>query len=118
MQFSIYKNILTIFSVKKGTLPLHWVSSPGLDTQRSGSVPFFTEKIVKKCEMCPGTAKLKENLRNAFNEHGIDEVRFEIWLQTDRCILQTLVMDTDEFLDDFCKTLLKLKTHHFISEFS
>ena len=69
-----------------------------------------------ECEICPGTAKLKENLRNAFNEHGIDKVRFEIWLQTDRCTLQTLVMDTDEFLDDFCKRLLKLKTHHFVSK--
>ena len=59
---------------------------------------------------------MKENLRNAFDEHGIDEVRFEIWLQTDRCTLQTLVMDTDEFLDDFCKRLLKLKTHHFVSK--
>ena len=35
-----------------------------------------------ECEICPGTAKLKENLRNAFNEHGIDEVRFKICLQT------------------------------------
>ena len=55
-----------------------------------------------ECEICPGTAKLKENLRNAF-----DEVRFEIWLQTDRYTLQTLVIDTDEFLDDFRKRLLK-----------
>ena len=46
-----------------------------------------------ECEICPGTAKLKENLRNGIDEHGIDKVRFEIWLQTDRCTLQTLVMD-------------------------
>ena len=60
-------------SVKKGTLPLRWVSSPGpfdcsddrafdrqskdpgLDTQRSGSVPFFTEKkkfqFIKTCNI-------------------------------------------------------------------
>ena len=69
-----------------------------------------------ECEICPGTAKLKENLRNAFDEHRIDEVRFEIWLQTDRCTLLTLVTDTDEFLDDFCKRLLKLKTHYFVSK--
>ena len=67
-------------------------------------------------KICPGTAKLKENLRNTFGEHGIDKVWFEIWLQTDRCTLQTLVMDTDVFLDDFCKRLLKLKTHHFVSK--
>ena len=69
-----------------------------------------------ECEMCPGTAKLKESLRNASDEHGIDEVRFEIWLQTDRCTLQTLVLDTDKFLNDFCERLLKLKTHHFVSK--
>ena len=56
----------------------------------------------------------KKKLRNAFHEHGIDEVRSEIWLQTDRCTLQTLIMDTDEFLDDFCKRLLKLETHNFV----
>ena len=53
MEFSIY---LKKLSVKKGTLWLRWVSSPGpsdafdrqskgpgLDTQRSESVPFFTD---------------------------------------------------------------------------
>ena len=30
--------------------------------------------------------------------------------------LKTLVMVTDEFLNDFCKRLLKLKTHHVISK--
>ena len=72
--------------------------------------------FIGECVICSGTAKLEENLRNAFDEHGIDEVRFEIWLQTDRCTLQTLVMDTDEFLDHFCERLLKLKTHHLFSK--
>ena len=75
MEFSVY--ILKKFSVKKGTLPLRWVSSPGLfdcrsvkkvvwnfrstddrafdrqskgpgfDTQRSESVPFFTKTFFK-----------------------------------------------------------------------
>ena len=51
MEFSIY--IWTIFSVKKGTLPLRWVSircvskGPGLGTQQNGSVSFFTEKIIQ-----------------------------------------------------------------------
>ena len=31
-----------------------------------------------ECEICPGIAKLKENLKNAFDNHGIDEVRFKI----------------------------------------
>lgn len=57
---------------------------------------------------------LKENLTNAFHERGIQEVRLESWLQTDRCTLNTLAMDTDEFLDDFCERLLKLKARHFV----
>ena len=69
-----------------------------------------------ECGICPGITKLKENLRIAFDEDGIDEVKFEILLQTDSCTLQTLVMDTDELLDYFCKRLLKLKTHHFVSK--
>ena len=43
--------------------------------------------FLEECEICPGTAKLNENLRKAFDEHGIDEVGFEIWLQTDRSTL-------------------------------
>ena len=54
---------------------------------------FSSSCFLGGCKICPGAAKLKENLRNAFDEHGINEVRFEIWLQTDRCTLQTLVMD-------------------------
>ena len=91
--------------MKKGTLPLRWVSSPGLFDCRSNALSSEQRRF-----------KLKENLRNAFDEHGIDKVSFEMRLQTDRCDLQTLVMDTDVFLDDFCKRLLKSKTYHFVSK--
>lgn len=42
---------------------------------------------IGECEHYLGTAKLKENVINAFNKHGIDEVIFEICLQTDRYAL-------------------------------
>ena len=72
---------------------------------------FSSSCFLEECEICSDTAKFKEILRNAY-----DQVKFEIRLQTNRCTLKTLLMDTDEFLDDFCKRLLKLKTHHFVSK--
>ena len=67
-----------------------------------------------ECKNWSNTANFKDNMAKAFDKHSINEVRFKIWLQIDRCNLETLMMDTDEFLDDFCKGLLQLKTHRFI----
>ena len=53
-------------------------------------------------------------MAKAFNEHSINEVRFEILLPNDGCTLKTLVMDTNEFPGNFFERLLKLKTCRFI----
>ena len=66
-----------------------------------------------ECENCPGTENLNDNMVKAFEEHRINEVKFEILLQAKRYTLKTLVIDTDEFPDDFCERFLRLKTHHF-----
>ena len=58
-------------------------------------------------ENCSGTANMKDNMTKVFDKHRINEVRFPIWLQTDRCTMKTLVMDADKFLNDFCERLLK-----------
>ena len=44
-----------------------------------------------ECENCPGTANLKDSMAIASDEHSINEVRFEIWLQTNKCTLKNLV---------------------------
>ena len=45
-----------------------------------------------ECENFPGTANLKDNMARGFNEHSIDEVRFKIWLHTNRCNLKALMI--------------------------
>lgn len=45
----------------------------------------------------------------------IDEVTYKQWVTVDRCSMETIVKSTDDFIDDFLETLLKLKTHTFIS---
>ncbi|KYN27624.1 hypothetical protein ALC57_02985 [Trachymyrmex cornetzi] len=70
---------------------------------------------LNECQNCPGLENLKQHLISVFDNHNIHEVKFEMWLQTDRCTLKTVVVDTDEFIQDFCNRLLKLKFHHFIA---
>ena len=71
---------------------------------------FFHLTLDKKNTLCDKNKKAK------IEDKYINKVRFEIWLQTNRCTLKILVMDTDEFLNDFGKRLLKSKTHYFTSK--
>lgn len=68
------------------------------------------------CKNCPGTKEIKEILIELFDEYDINEIKFDSWLQTDRCTLKTILMTADEFDNDFCQRLEKLKTHDFIAK--
>lgn len=67
------------------------------------------------CKECPGVTQFKELLYTKFNDEMIDEVTYKKWVTVDRCSMETVVKNTDDFIDDFLETLLKLKTHAFIS---
>lgn len=45
----------------------------------------------------------------------IDEVTYKKWLTVDRCLMETVVKGTDDFVDEFLETLVKLKSHSFIT---
>lgn len=67
------------------------------------------------CKECPGITKLKDVLTSTFNDEMIDEVTYKKWVTVDRCLMETVVKSTDDFIDDFLETLTKLKTHSFIA---
>lgn len=68
------------------------------------------------CEFCPGESKVEENLIKYFEENEIDEIKFDSWTQTDRCALNTIILSTDDFVNELCQKLMKLKSHHFIAK--
>lgn len=69
----------------------------------------------RRCNTCPDMTKMKEYLINIFDKNCVSEVKFDLWQQTNRCTLETLVYDVDSFVTDFCERLEKLKVHDFIS---
>lgn len=69
-----------------------------------------------KCSNCPGVKKIRNNLIQALKEENLEEVKFDSWVETDRCNLKTLCMDLDDFAKEFCKELLKLRTHDFLTK--
>lgn len=59
---------------------------------------------------------MKNILISVFDSEGIEEVKFDSWVQTDRCMLRTLVMTVNEFIADCCEKIEKLKYHDFIAQ--
>lgn len=43
-------------------------------------------------------------------------MEFQVWQHTDRSTLKTEVADTDDFIEQLCNLLQKLKPHDFISK--
>lgn len=67
------------------------------------------------CKQCPGVEPLKALLRQKFEDEMIDSVTIKKWMSVDRCTLETVVKEKDEFIEDFSEAILKLKTHSFLA---
>lgn len=67
------------------------------------------------CKECPGIEPLKALLRQKFEDEMIDSVTIKKWMSVDRCTLETVVKEKDEFIEDFSEAILKLKTHSFLA---
>ena len=63
------------------------------------------------CKECPGIEPLKALLRQKFEDEMKDCVTIKKWMSVDRCTLDTVVKEKDEFIEDFSEAILKLKTH-------
>lgn len=67
-----------------------------------------------ECKNCPGITKIKSNLIDSCEDEGLQEIKFNSWLQTDRCTYNSLNLDVDDFANELCEQLLKFRTHDFI----
>jgi len=56
---------------------------------------------MNECSQCPGIAHLKESLTEIFENEAIDELTYKQWVTVDRCMMETVVKKTDDFIEDF-----------------
>ncbi|KAE8740755.1 hypothetical protein FOCC_FOCC013723 [Frankliniella occidentalis] len=74
------------------------------------------ECFLKKCQRCPDSTQLQEQLEVYFDSKEIDSVTYNQWESTDRANLLHLTKTTEEFIDDFISQVDGLITHDFISK--
>lgn len=68
------------------------------------------------CDSCPSEEHLKDEFISVLNANFIEKVEFQVWQHTDRSTLKTEVSDTEDFIEQLCNLLQKLKPHDFISK--
>jgi len=69
-----------------------------------------------KCNKCPGSAKLIENLCKLLYDSLISHVQYSTWAGTDRSTLLTRVEKVDDFITELRSKLETLKSHSFIAK--
>ena len=72
--------------------------------------------FLNECSLCSGTDSLQSHLLSVFENHCIDRVEYQIWHQTDRSTLRNEFVDVEDFVEEFCGRILKLKSHSFIAK--
>lgn len=68
------------------------------------------------CENCPGMQILAVELMTILNNGHVESLQFKQWRQAERCSLDLVEMDTQEFIDTFLEKLLNLLPHNFTAE--
>ena len=69
---------------------------------------------LRLCENCKDTSNCEQLLITEIEEKFISEIRFEQWVTTDRCYIDTLVKQPDDFVSYMVSKLEKLIPHDFI----
>lgn len=68
------------------------------------------------CKDCPGITNFYNYLIELFDEYSILEVKYSFWTGTDRATLETTVKSSEEYVEELCDKLEKLKMHSFIAK--
>ena len=61
-------------------------------------------------------SNLQEIMMKSFKNHGIQEIKYESWKQTDRCSIIFETIKVSSFLEILKDKLIKLKTHDFFAK--
>lgn len=71
---------------------------------------------LKYCQQCPGTEPLSSELIKILCDSYIESLQFRQWRQTDRCMMDVVIVDAQEFVDTFLEKMYDLLPHNFIAE--
>lgn len=66
-----------------------------------------------ECDLC-NSSKMTYFVAEQVDKANIETIKFSFWVTTPRCDLTSQEMDTDNFLDSFCRQLQKEIVHEFI----
>lgn len=72
--------------------------------------------FLNDCKECPGIENFRDWLRNLLVNSSVQQVKYAIWVETDRSTLLTFQENVDDFVDDLCHRLETLKPHSFIAK--
>lgn len=74
--------------------------------------------MLNRCKSCPGPDVLKEHIHGKLSDmyDEDDTITYKQWLTTDRCTLESKVLDRDQFIDTLVKNVETLIPHHYISK--
>lgn len=71
---------------------------------------------VSMCDTCcSNLVNLEKQMLENFEQTGLVEIKYKKWSTTDRCNLDTLIVDPETFTEQFISHLKILIPHHFIS---
>ncbi|KYN21878.1 hypothetical protein ALC57_05740 [Trachymyrmex cornetzi] len=68
------------------------------------------------CDECPSIANVCRYLLQLLDENNVHHVQFSAWAGTDRSTLQTRIVPTAEFVEEFSTKFQLLKPHSFLSK--
>lgn len=68
------------------------------------------------CKDCPSVDEIKDHLKDRFEYENIESIQYQSWGGTDRATMKTETLSVEDFVDELCKQLLKLKTHDYVAK--
>lgn len=72
--------------------------------------------LLRRCNDCKDSSMCSQIIFDELDERCINEIQFEQWVTTDRCDIETLVKETDEFVPYLISKLEKFIPHDFIKK--
>lgn len=72
---------------------------------------------VKSISAPKGASKIQNDILSKIHYEDIETISFKRWQQVDRCSIDTVQMDSNQFVDLFCEKMKKLVPHHFITDY-
>lgn len=74
----------------------------------------FTEKCSNPC--CGEVDTLRALIWSYLDDNNIEEITFKQWSQQERCCLETVVLEADQFVDIFIESVTKVRNHDYIAK--